>query len=424
MLPTAEIIAVGTELTSGAKLDTNSQWLSRELADRGLTVKFHTTVSDDLAENIAAVKTAAARSAVVLITGGLGPTRDDLTREMLAQAAGVPLEEDAAAVETLRSFFAGRGRAMPERNLLQAQKPRGADLLDNPVGTAPGIWLETDAGGRVSHLTAMPGVPSEMRPMFLTHVVPRLADRGLTGAATIARRVINCYGIGESAAEERLGELTDRGRDPEVGITASAATISLRILAAGSSQTEADAKADAAEREVLERLGEYVFGRESDDVEHALIRDLAGTGTTVATIEIGTGGELARRLASVDDAVAYDVVVGSLVGGRRDRDAVLVGDAAPDGEPPHSPERAARLAEAVRRRFAADCGLAVVVDPNTVVAVPTPPDAAGHLAVATATGAAVENLTLLGNPAIHRARLAKSAMTLLRRRLASEPPQS
>ena len=413
-LPKAEIIAVGTELTSGAKLDTNSQWLSRELADRGVVVRFHTTVGDDLEENVEAVRTAAARSRLVLITGGLGPTRDDLTREMLARAAGVPLEEDAAAVEMLRAFFAGRGRTMPERNLLQAQCPVGGTMLPNPVGTAPGVWLPIAGDPQTAYAAAMPGVPSEMRPMFLDQIVPRLTEVGLVGAGVVVRRIVNCYGIGESAAEERLGELTDRGRDPEVGITASAATISLRINAAGATVDEADAKADAAAAEVERRLSEFVFGRDDEDVEHATVRDLRAAGRTVATIEVGTAGELARRLDAVGEE--DDVVAASLLAGRGSRDATLVGVASEDAE--YGPERTRRLAAAVRERFGADYGLAIVADPKVIAAVPVPAEAVAHLAVADAEGIASDELRLLGNPAIHRARMAKSAMTMLRKRLA------
>ena len=418
----AEIIAVGTELTSGAKLDTNSQWISRELADRGVPVAFHTTVADDLQENIAAVKTAVQRAGLVLLTGGLGPTRDDLTREMLAQAAGVLLERDEAAVAMLETFFEARGRTMPERNLLQAMVPRGGQLLENPVGTAPGVWLtipRAAAGATtesprsaVSHVVAMPGVPSEMKPMFLSHVVPRLPAGG-----TIARRVINCYGIGESAAEELLGELTDRGRDPEVGITASAATISLRVLAHGRDVAEAEAKAEEAERVVCERLQRYIFGRDADDVEHALVRELTARSLSVASIEVGTAGELARRLFAAAAPLPLPTqdatLAGSIIATPNDR--LLP----PAGSEPFGEARAIAMAEQLRERTQAAAALAILADPAIVTAVPTPDHAAGYLAVATADGTETEVLTLLGNPAIHAARLAKSAMNRLRLKLLS-----
>ncbi len=227
----AEIIAVGSELTSGAKLDTNSQWLSRQLADVGISVHFHTTVSDDHTEQIAVLRTAATRADVVIVTGGLGPTQDDLTRQVFAEVASVPLELDPMSLQVIEEMFSRRGRTMPERNRIQAMFPAGSAALPNPIGTAPGIWLELprDAGQRPCLIAALPGVPSEMHRMFEEQVQPRLPASGVV----IRRALVHCFGLGESHVEELLGEVTARGRDPEVGITAHEATITLRIDARG-----------------------------------------------------------------------------------------------------------------------------------------------------------------------------------------------
>src|SRR3954468_14461295 len=166
----AEIIAVGTELTSGAKLDTNSQWLSLELAEIGIPVRAHFTIWDDLNEMVAGIRTAAERSDVVLCTGGLGPTLDDLTREALAKVAGVGLVEHAPSLAVMEDLFRRRGRTMPERTRVQAMVPEGAEPIPNPVGTAPGVWMTF--GEKV--VAAMPGVPSEMKRMYEEQVKPRL----------------------------------------------------------------------------------------------------------------------------------------------------------------------------------------------------------------------------------------------------------
>ena len=191
-----EVIAIGTELTTGAKLDTNSQWLSVELAAVGLPVLAHTTIADDLPALIESLRMAVRRSDVVLITGGLGPTLDDLTREAVARLAGVELVFHEQSLRHIRNMFAKRKREMPERNVIQAQFPAGSDPIDNPHGTAPGIWLEMprDGGGKCL-IAAMPGVPSEMKPMFRDQVLPRLprSDR------VIRRARVNCFGVGESA---------------------------------------------------------------------------------------------------------------------------------------------------------------------------------------------------------------------------------
>src|SRR6516225_2143113 len=153
-----EIISIGSELTSGQNLDTNSQWLSRRLAEIGIAVGWHTTVADDLEANLEAFRIAAGRAALVLATGGLGPTQDDLTREALARAAGVELVFDQASFNAIEEMFRRRGRAMPERNRVQALFPAGAEPIPNDRGTAPGIWMRVGN----AHVAAMPGVPSEM----------------------------------------------------------------------------------------------------------------------------------------------------------------------------------------------------------------------------------------------------------------------
>src|SRR5438067_8425390 len=188
----AEIISIGSELTSGQNLDTNSQWLSQRLAEMGIAVGWHTTIADDLDDNVAAFRIASQRARLVLVTGGLGPTQDDLTREALARVAGVELVFHQESFERIQEMFRRRNRPMPERNRVQALFPAGAEPIPNDRGTAPGVWMRVGP----CYVAAMPGVPSEMHAMFDGRVLPRLLALGLGGGVLVERKV-NVFGAGE-----------------------------------------------------------------------------------------------------------------------------------------------------------------------------------------------------------------------------------
>jgi len=408
----AEILSVGSELTSGAKLDTNSQWLSLELAEVGIPVRAHITVSDDLDAMIDAIAQSAQRSDILLITGGLGPTLDDLTREALAKFAGVDLVLHEPSLEHVKQMFARRNRPMPERNVVQAMFPRGSEPLPNPRGTAPGIWMEWKRPGRAAPclIAVMPGVPSEMKVMFRQQVMSRLD----AGERVIRRLRINCFGVGESQAEEILGDLTARGRDPDVGITVHEATITLRITAMGATAEECQAKIEKTRGVIVNRMGTLVFGEEDDELEHAVVRLLHQRRASLSTVESGTGGLLAHRLTGAPgfDSCYMGGVVAPTNAAKRELVSVDAELLAKSG--PINADVAQAMAEGCRKRFGTDFALAVTEWAAFVPDDPLAPVPASFVALAGPHGVHVEQIQHFGDPAIAKSRTAKSALNLLR----------
>jgi nicotinamide-nucleotide amidase len=408
----AEIIAIGSELTTGAKLDTNSQWLSLELAQAGIPVHFHSTVADDADAMLGLLRSAVNRSDLVLITGGLGPTLDDLTRQVMADLVQAKLVLHEPSLEFIQSIFAQRNRPMPERNTVQAMFPEGSEPIANPRGTAPGIWMEVPRKGRPNPclVAALPGVPSEMKRMFLHEVLPRLPGTG----RVIRRARVNCFGIGESAAEEMLGDLTARGNDPEVGITAHEATITLRITAHAATEPECFDKIVVAKQKIRELLGDYVFGEEDEELEHAVVGLLAQRGQTLATAESGTGGLMAHRLTEVD---GFET---SYLGGvitptdAAKRELLGVNEVILSTAGGISAETVGQMAQGCRERFKSDFALAVTECPHYDPEDLTAEARSAYIALAGADLLEVRRQTLAGDPAITKSRIAKAALNLLR----------
>ena len=389
----AEVIAIGDELTSGQRLDTNSQWLSAELGVLGVPVVFHTTAADTLEAGVEAFRTAAARADLIVATGGLGPTADDLTRDVLAAVAGSPLELSPEALAAVESRFARRGMPMPETNRRQALFPRGSRIIPNPDGTAPGIDVDVHVAGRRSRIFTLPGVPAEMRTMWRGTVIPAILGM-LPERATIVQRCIKCFGAGESAIEAMLPDLVRRGRDPLVGITAHEATITLRIAARGHDEAECHAKIAATEATIRSCLGPLVYGVEGEELEDAVVAAVAAAGVTLATAEVGTDGRVAALLAQAASRSPHG---GCFRGG-----LVL--------PRPAGPGAAEGLAARARAEHGAAVGLGIgPVEPAA--------DGRGEIEVALVTDAGTQRFRhmLGGGPFLAGSRAAKFAIDQVRR---------
>jgi competence/damage-inducible protein CinA-like protein len=411
----AEIISVGSELTSGQNLDTNSQWLSQRLAEIGIAVGWHTTVADELEDNVAAFRIATQRAPLVIITGGLGPTQDDLTREALARMAGVDLIFHQESFDRIQQMFASRRRAMPERNRVQALFPVGAEAIPNAHGTAPGIWMRVGQ----SAVAAMPGVPSEMYAMFQTQVKPRLLELGLGGRVLVQRK-INCFGSGESAVEQKLLDLTRRGHVPEVGITVSDATISLRILARAATLAEAQTQITPVEQTIRERLGDLVFGVEDEELQDSVLRLLNEKRRTLAVAEGVTAGLVAKRLGEVPGASAW--FRGGLVAydNRLKTEMLAVPQALIDEQGAMSAAVAEAMAIGCRTRFQTDLAVSTVGIAGPGGGTADKPVGLVYVGLAWDGGANAVNFSWIGTRAEVQSRTAKLALNRVRLRLLAE----
>lgn len=350
-----EVLAVGTELLLGQIVNGNAAQIGQRLADAGLD-HFHQSVVGDNEERIAAaISLAVSRSDALIITGGLGPTQDDLTREAMCLAAGVDLEFDEDYARALEERWRSRGRPMPESNLRQAHHPSGAATMANPKGTAPGIRM--DIAG--TWVFALPGVPAEMVPMLEQQVIPFLTAAAGGEGSVVVSRLLRTWGESESKVGEMLGDLYAASTNPTMAFLASSGEIKIRLTAKAADETEARALITPLEEEVRQRLGHLVFGADDDTVERVLLDLLEGHGWTIGTAESATGGMVAAALTSVPGASR--VFRGAIVAYQEDlkRDLLGVGFAAIEEHGVVSEAVAKAMAEGASLELGADVAIAV-----------------------------------------------------------------
>ncbi len=408
----AEILTIGDELLRGEIVDTNKALLAERLLGVDVETRFQTTVGDDPEEMADALRRAAARADVVLVSGGLGPTRDDLTAEVLGGTFGRRLVLDPGALETIRAFFLRVGREMTENNAKQAWFPEGAEILPNPVGTAPGFALE--AGGAV--FFCMPGVPRELALMLDEQVLPRIAKRR-GGGEVVRARLLRTFGMGESALDAELADVAISG-GVSLGFRTAFPDNYLRPVARAASAAEAEAKLDRVCGAIRARLGPLVYGEGETETLPAVVgRLLRERGRTLALAESCTGGLVAERITEIPGAsdyfkggvVAYaDAAKEDLLGVPRD----LL-----DRHGAVSDPVARAMAEGVRLRFGADLGVATTGISGPGGATAEKPVGLVHVALARAEGTTASRFVFPLDRPRHRMLTAQVALDWVRRAL-------
>jgi nicotinamide-nucleotide amidase len=349
----AEIVGIGTELLLGEIANTNAQWISGRLAEIGVDVVHHQVVGDNVERIADAFHLALSRSDVVIATGGLGPTQDDVTREALASAIGVRLVRDRTIEEAIRARFARVGREMPESNLRQADVPEGGRVIAARRGTAPGLVCEVGS----SRIYVLPGVPVEMQEMMEDQVLPELARAA--GPSTIASRAIRCVGIAESRVAELVDDLFRESTNPTIAFLAGGGEVRVRLTAKARTREEAEAMIAPLAAEVERRIGDSVYGSDAESLEEVVGRLLASSGRTLACAESLTGGELGARITSVPGASAYFLGSAVCYSPASKRDLLGVPAHVLEEPGPVSRECAAAMARGARSLYRADVALAL-----------------------------------------------------------------
>jgi nicotinamide-nucleotide amidase len=410
-----EVIGVGTEILLGDIANSNARWISEQLAAIGVDVHHHQVVGDEVSEIGEAFRLALSRADVVVATGGLGPTGDDVTREGLARAVELDLVRHPEIEEFLRERFRRMGREMPESNLRQADVPRGARFVLPRRGTAPGLLLKTGADKRIY---VVPGVPAEMQEMMLGAVLPELST--LTGGRTIVSRTLRSVGIAEARVGELLQDIFENAANPTMAFLPAEGEVRVRLTATADSEEEARRLIQPVAEEIHRRLGEAVFAENHTSLEEVVGALLAERDLQLSCAESLTGGELAARITSVPEASKH--FSGSAVCYSPDakRDVLGVSQETIDGPGTVSEQCAREMARGARTLFGADVALAL-----TGVAGPEPLEGKppGTLWVALSADDAEEAQTVRvpGDRAQVRRWAEQTALNLLRRYLLTSP---
>lgn len=404
----AEVIGIGTELLLGQIANTNAQWISEKLATRGINVYYHQVVGDNPGRIQEALALSAARADLIFITGGLGPTDDDITREMMAEFVGRPLIKSEEAMKQLAAFFTARQRSMSENNKKQAQVIEGSTLINNGVGTAPGMiipWQE-------KFFFIMPGVPNEMKMMMKETVLPFIRET-YDIDDVIRSKMLRFIGIGESQLEMEVKEIIDRQTNPTIAPLASDGEVALRLTAKASTIDQAERLIKDVELQLIERVGDYLYGEDGDSIASAVVKLLEMKRLTLSAAESLTGGRFSDWLVSVPGA--SQVFKGSIVTYQNEikTDVLEVPTSVIASDGPVSHACCYQMAKQIKEKFNSDIGISF-----TGVAGPGPFD--GHEAGTVYIGIyqddehyAVEKYQFVNNREMNRTRSVKKGLEQL-----------
>lgn len=406
----AEIIAVGTELLLGQIANTNAQFLSQKLAEVGIGVYYHTVVGDNADRLYRLIEEAFTRSDLIIFSGGLGPTKDDLTKETVAQAVHRPLVHDETALERIVAYFDRRGVKMTENNRKQALVVEDSKVLPNDHGMAPGMAIEYKG----KYLMMLPGPPRELYPMFTTYGLPYLLSL-ISDQYVVHSKVLRFFGIGESALEEELIDLIDGQSNPTIAPLAKEGEVTIRLTAKAKSITEAEEMIRVIEQEIEERVGEFIYGYDDDLLESVLVRKLTEQNETVAFAESITGGLVSHMVTSVPGSSA--ILKGSIVCYTNDVKHHLL--AVPKdvlAEAGAVSEEAARvLAEEVRLRLGSTYGVSITGEAGPTASEDKPVGLV-YIGATDGTQTQVKTFRLSGQRTAIQSRAAKHAIfTMLER---------
>jgi nicotinamide-nucleotide amidase len=408
---TAEIIAIGSELLAPDRTDTNSLWLTEKLNQLGIEVKLKTIVGDDDARLEEAIRDAVRRSKVVITTGGLGPTEDDITRKITARALGRRLLLDEIVLAEIKQRFQGFGVAMPERNSRQAMVIEDADVLPNPNGTAPGMFIDHEG----TAIVLLPGPPREMKPMFENHVGSRLEGRA--GKIRVVRRILRVAGLGESAVDEKIAPVYTQYDNPQTTILFNQSEIEIHLTARGRTEDEANALLDRVVLQLEEKLGNAIFSFCGEKMEEIVGLKLSVGNYTLSVAESCTGGLLAQRITDVPGSSKYFIEGVVTYANEAKTRALGVEPILLLEHGAVSAPVAEAMAEGIRKRADTDFGLAITGVAGPGGGTEDKPVGTVFVAISSEVGTEHRKLKLPGDRQLIRWRASQAALDMLRRRL-------